>query len=60
VASDVTIERGQPVVFDGLPMESDSFRQLTWVGFISDANGPAVTYLDDVRLRSGRTEAGMK
>jgi len=48
------------VVFDGLPMESDSFRQLTWVGFISDANGPAVTYLDDVRLRSGRTEAGMK
>jgi hypothetical protein len=33
---------------------------LTWIGFVSDANGPAVTYLDNVRLRSGRTEAAAR
>jgi parallel beta-helix repeat protein len=53
----VTKPGGEPIRLDGLPFDTDKFGQLTWIGFISNADGPAVTYLDNVRLRSGRSEA---
>ncbi|MBI2302510.1 MAG: right-handed parallel beta-helix repeat-containing protein, partial [Armatimonadetes bacterium] len=56
----ITPAGGKPVALTGLGMENDGFRQLTWIGFISDANGPAVSYVDNLRLRSGRTAEGMR
>jgi len=56
----LTQEDGTSVRVDDLPMESDTFRQLTWIGFISDADGPAVTHLDSIRLRYGKTEAELE
>lgn len=46
----VTPRGGQTITVADLPFLNDTFRQLTWIGFISDGTVPAATYLDNVRL----------
>jgi hypothetical protein len=48
------VEQGGRAVIEAeeLPFDSPKFRQLTWVGFVSDANVPAVIYLDNVKLHA--------
>ena len=46
----VTVEGERPVRVDKLPLLSNRFRHLTWVGFISEANDTAVFYVDNIVL----------
>jgi hypothetical protein len=46
----ITIEGRQSIQVKGIPISSEAFRQLTWVGFISDATVSTAAYLDNVKL----------
>ena len=46
----VTLPGEQPNVFSKLPCGSANFRQLQWLGFVSQGNEKAVFYLDNIRL----------
>ena len=45
------VEGRAPVRLDKLPLLSQRFCLLTWIGFISEATDTAVVYLDNVHLR---------
>lgn len=49
----VTLPGSAPRVFRDLPCDPE-MKELTWIGFISDATDHAVFYIDDVRLESRR------
>jgi hypothetical protein len=46
----VTLPGKQAKVFAKLPCGSANFRQLQWLGFVSQENEKAVFYLDTIRL----------
>ena len=46
----VTLPGEPPKVFSKLPCGSANFRQLQWLGFVSQINGKAVFYLDNISL----------
>jgi hypothetical protein len=46
----VTLPGKQPKIFSKLPCGSADFRQLQWLGFVSQENEKAVFYLDNIRL----------
>jgi hypothetical protein len=46
----VTLPGKPPKVFSGLPCGSANFRQLQWLGFVSQVDGKAVFYLDNISL----------
>jgi hypothetical protein len=48
----VTLPGQDPQPFAGLVFGSQSFRQLDWFGFVSNATETAVFYLDDVALEA--------
>ncbi|KLU06004.1 hypothetical protein RISK_001855 [Rhodopirellula islandica] len=50
----VSIPHQQTQTFDGLPLVSDKWNRLDWLGFVSQADGDAVVLLDDLQLT--RTE----
>ena len=41
---------GETQRFEDLPCVTEDFARLEWLGFVSLADGPAVFYLDDVKL----------
>lgn len=46
----VTLADGQKKQYAELPLASREFRRLNWLGFMSNATGPAVYYVDNIRL----------
>ena len=46
----VSIAGGKPTKVTNLPLGSERFVQFTWLGFVSDANDTAVTYLDNLKI----------
>jgi hypothetical protein len=48
----LTLPGRAPQRFDGLKHGSANWRQLNWIGFSSEADVPAVWYLDDVWLEA--------
>lgn len=51
-----TVERHAPVRAEKLPLLSQRFCHLTWIGFISEATDTAVVYLDNVHLSPDAAE----
>jgi len=39
-----------PKTFNEVPCQSEKFKKIEWLGFVSNANGKAVFYLDNLRL----------
>ncbi|MBI5395397.1 MAG: right-handed parallel beta-helix repeat-containing protein [Verrucomicrobia bacterium] len=46
----VKLRNGETKKFPGLPCGHKDFNRLQWFGFMSNANGPATYYVDNVRL----------
>lgn len=51
----VTLPGQEPITLADLPIPSEGFRQLNWLGFISEANDTAVLYVDNLQLRHERS-----
>ena len=45
----LTLPGQEPQRFTGLPVGSERFRRVTWIGFISDSNVDGVYYLDNLK-----------
>jgi len=48
----VTLPGAPPRRFEGLPAGSPDFRNLTWVGWSSNADAKTAFWLDEVKLRN--------
>jgi hypothetical protein len=48
----VTLPGQEPRTFEGLETGSSSFKNLTWLGWVSNAGDVRVFYLDDIELEN--------
>jgi len=46
----VKLRKGEAKKFPALPCGHKEFNRLQWFGFMSNANGPATCYVDNVKL----------
>ena len=50
----VKLRKGEVKKFPWLPCGHKEFNQLRWFGFMSNANGPATCYADNVKLTTAK------
>lgn len=50
----VTVPGQQTQRFADLPLASEKWKKLTWIGFVSNATGPSVFYLDNLKIKNDK------